>query len=102
MCFSTPSRWCAEAHPTNMQLARVIGHATATIKHPSMNGWRMVIAQMLGVSRQPEGEAVVAVDKLGSDVGHLVVLNSDGKGARDLIGDDKSPVRWFVIGIVDE
>lgn len=85
-----------------MQLARVIGHATATIKHPSMNGWRLVIAQMLGPTRQPDGEAVVAVDKLGSDVGHLVVLNSDGKGARDLIGNDKSPVRWFVIGIMDE
>lgn len=85
-----------------MQLARVIGHATATIKHPSMNGWRLVIAQTLGPTRQPEGEAVVAVDKLGSDIGHLVVLNSDGKGARDLIGNEKSPVRWFVIGIMDE
>ncbi|MEA2733718.1 MAG: Ethanolamine utilization protein EutN/carboxysome, partial [Humisphaera sp.] len=26
----------------------------------------------------------------------------DGKAARELIGDQKSPVRWFVIGIVDE
>ena len=46
-------------------------------------------------------DPVVAVDKLGSAPGSVVVLNSDGKGARDLIGDDKSPVRWFVIGIVD-
>jgi microcompartment protein CcmK/EutM len=30
------------------------------------------------------------------------VLNSDGRAARELIGDDKSPVRFFVIGIVDE
>jgi len=26
----------------------------------------------------------------------------DGRAARELIGDDKSPVRYFVIGIVDE
>jgi ethanolamine utilization protein EutN len=85
-----------------MQLGRVIGHATATIKHPSMNGWRLVVVQMLNAVRQPEADPVLAVDKNGSDVGHVVVLNSDGKAAREMIGDDKSPVRWFVIGISDE
>jgi ethanolamine utilization protein EutN len=85
-----------------MQLGRVIGHATSTIKHPSLNGWRMVLVQMLNVNRQPEADPVLAVDKLGSNVGHVVVLNSDGKGARELIGDEKSPARWFVIGISDE
>jgi microcompartment protein CcmK/EutM len=85
-----------------MQLGRVIGHATATIKHSSMNGLRLLIVQMLNPSRRPEGEAVVAVDRLGSDVGNVVVLNSDGKAARELVGNEKSPVRWFVIGISDE
>jgi ethanolamine utilization protein EutN len=85
-----------------MQLGKVIGHATSTIKHPSLRGWRMVIVQMLNLQRQPEADPVVAVDKLGSGLGQTVLLNSDGKGARELIGDEKSPVRWFVIGIVDE
>jgi ethanolamine utilization protein EutN len=80
----------------------VIGHATATVKHPSLVGWRLVVVQMLGVARQPEADPVIAVDKLGSAPGSVVVLNSDGKAARELIGDDKSPARWFVIGIVDE
>ena len=85
-----------------MQLARVIGHATSTVKHPSLIGWRMVIVQMINSLRQPEGDAVVAVDKLGSGPGSVVILNSDGKAARELIGDETSPVRWFVIGIADE
>jgi ethanolamine utilization protein EutN len=85
-----------------MQLGTVIGHATATIKHPSLIGWRMVIVQMINNAREPEGDAIIAVDKLGSGLGSTVVLNSDGKGARELIGDEKTPVRWFVIGIVDE
>jgi ethanolamine utilization protein EutN len=85
-----------------MQLGKVIGHATSTVKHPSLKGWRMVIVQMLNVRREPEADPVVAVDKHGSGVGNTVILNSDGKGARELIGDEKSPVRWFVIGIVDE
>ena len=85
-----------------MQLGRVIGHATATIKHPSMNGLRLLIVQMLNPTRQPEGDPVVAVDRLGSDVGNVVVLNSDGRAARELVGHEKSPVRYFVIGISDE
>ena len=85
-----------------MQLARIIGHATATVKHASFGGWRLLAAQMLNVDRAPEGDVVCALDKLGAGAGQLVVLNSDGQGAREYVGDPKSPVRWFVIGIVDE
>jgi ethanolamine utilization protein EutN len=85
-----------------MQLGRVIGHATATIKHPSMNGWRLALVQLINAARRPEADPVVAVDKFGSGIGDVVVLNSDGKAARELVGDNKSPVRWFVIGISDE
>ncbi|CAN5707458.1 ethanolamine utilization microcompartment protein EutN [soil metagenome] len=85
-----------------MQLARIIGHATATIKHPSFDGWRLLAAQLLNPQRTPEGDVVCAVDKLGAGAGELVIVNSDGMGAREYIGDSKSPVRWFVIGIVDE
>ncbi|HZL34255.1 MAG TPA: EutN/CcmL family microcompartment protein [Tepidisphaeraceae bacterium] len=85
-----------------MQQARIIGHATATIKHRSLNGWRMVVAQPLGVNRQPEADPVIAVDKFGAGVGQIVLLNLDGIAAREYVGDKKSPVRYFVIGIVDE
>ena len=85
-----------------MQLATVIGHATATIKHPSMTGWRLVIAQPLGANRQPEADPIVAVDKFGSSPGQTIVFNADGKAAREYVGNDKSPVRYFVIGIVDD
>jgi len=85
-----------------MQWGRVIGHATSTIKHRSLNGWRLVLVQPLGATKQPEADPILAVDKFGSGVGHLVVLNLDGRAAREYVGDDKSPVRYFVIGIVDE
>ena len=85
-----------------MQLAKVIGHATATIKHPSLNGWRMLVVQPLGASSDPDGDPVVAVEKFGAGSGQTVIIDSDGKGAREYVGDPKSPVRWFVVGIVDE
>ncbi len=62
----------------------------------------MAIVQPLNNARQPEADPLIAVDKLGAGLGQTVVLNSDGKAARELVGDNKSPVRFFVIGIVDE
>lgn len=85
-----------------MQLGTVIGHATSTIKHPSLNGWRLLIVQPLSATRQPEADPVVAVDRHGAGAGQNVLINSDGRGAREYVGDEKSPVRWFVSGIVDE
>jgi ethanolamine utilization protein EutN len=85
-----------------MQLGTVIGHATATVKHPSFVGWRMAIVQLTGNSNQAEGDPIIAMDKWGAGAGTKVLLNSDGKAARELIGDEHTPVRWFVIGIVDE
>jgi ethanolamine utilization protein EutN len=85
-----------------MQLGRVIGHATSTIKHRSLNGLRMAVVQPLGAQRQPEADPVIAVDRHSAGVGQIVILNLDGKAAREVIGDDKTPVRYFVIGIVDE
>lgn len=85
-----------------MLLGTVIGYATATVKHPSMKGWRLAIVQPVNSERKPEADAVVAADPFGSSPGQTVILNSDGKAARDLIGHDKSPVRYFVIGLADE
>ena len=85
-----------------MQLGTVIGHATSTIKHPSLGGLRLLIVQPLNLARQPEADPVLAVDKLGSGVGNMVVLDTDGRGVRELVGDEKTPARWFVVGIVDE
>jgi ethanolamine utilization protein EutN len=85
-----------------MQLGTVIGHATSTIKHASLKGLRLAIVQPLGAGGAPEADAVVAVDRYGAAPGQTVILNSDGKAARECVGDPKSPVRWFVIGIVDD
>jgi microcompartment protein CcmK/EutM len=85
-----------------VQLAIVIGHATSTIKHRALAGWRMTLVQPVGVTRQPEGDPIIAVDAMGSGLGQTVVLNTDGKAARELLKDEKSPVRYFVIAIVDQ
>jgi ethanolamine utilization protein EutN len=85
-----------------MQLGTVIGHATSTVKHRSLTGWRLVIVQPLNAQRRPEADPVLAVDSFHAGAGQTVILNSDRRAAREYVGDDKSPVCWFVIGIEDE
>ena len=84
-----------------MQLAEIIGRATSTVKHPSMDGWRTLIAQPLGASDQDDGDPVIVIDDLGSGRGDKVIITSDGKHVSEMIGTKNSPVRWAVIGIAD-
>jgi len=51
---------------------------------------------------QAKSEYDVVIVGSGAAGGQTVILNLDGKGARDLMRDEKTPVRYFVIGLVDE
>lgn len=84
-----------------MQLAVVRGRTTSTVKHRSLSGAKLLVCQFLGDRRQPTGDPVLAVDRLGAGRGDHVVLTSDGLGLRKLLDDDTSPVRWWTLGIVD-
>lgn len=85
-----------------MLLARVEGNIVGTRKHPSLEGCRMIICQPIGANGEPESAPMVALDPHGAAVHQEVILSSDGMAARQMVGDDKSPARWIVVGIVDE
>ena len=85
-----------------MLVGLVEGTVTATIRHKSMAGWKVLIVQPLGLEGQAEGDPVLAIDMLGAGHGTKVLISNDGKGTREMIGDTASPVRWSVIGLVDE
>ncbi len=84
-----------------MLMAMVEGNAVSHIKHRSMNGWKLLIVQPLGIDGGPDGDPLLAIDMLGAGHGATVVISDDGRGTRDMIGDTTSPVRWAVIGIAD-
>jgi microcompartment protein CcmK/EutM len=85
-----------------MLLARVEGNVVATRKYPSFEGWRLVICQPISQNGTAEGTPQVAIDAQGAGMHQRVVISSDGAAARKAVGDEKSPVRWMVVGIVDE
>jgi ethanolamine utilization protein EutN len=84
-----------------MQLAAVIGRTNATIKHPALNGWKLMIVQPLDLAGGDDGEPQIAIDRLGSSVGDKVMITADGAAIRDFMGRVDTPVRFAVIGIKD-
>ncbi len=82
-----------------MQIGRVIGSAHSTIKHPSMQGRKLLIVQPRLTDNRPDGDPILAVDCIGAGVSDDVMLSSDG--ARSLLDVDTTPVRWTIIGILD-
>ncbi len=83
-----------------MQIGRVIGSATSTLKHPTFEGERLLIVQLQTASGSPDGEPVLAFDRLGAGRGDVVILTNDGRVLQEMIGRE-TPGRWSVMGIPD-
>jgi hypothetical protein len=49
-----------------MLLARIEGNVVATRKHPSFEGWRLLICQPINPAGEPEGAPQVAIDAHGA------------------------------------
>jgi ethanolamine utilization protein EutN len=85
-----------------MQLARVIGQATATVKHPTLSGWRLLLVQCLAPGGKADGEPLLAIDHLGAGMGSRVVITSEGGAVRETVKSKQTPIRWMVVGLCDE
>lgn len=83
-----------------MQLGRVVGTVISTVKHPSFQGERMLVVQMEGVRGKPDGEPVLAFDRLGARRGDVVLVSNDGLALQEQLGRD-TPGRWSVMGLPD-
>lgn len=83
-----------------MQLARVLGTVTSTVKHPTFQGERLLVLSLLTSDGQPDGEPILAFDRLGARRGDEVLVANDGRALQDLLGRD-TPGRWSVMGLPD-
>ena len=79
----------------------VEGNAISTIKHRSLHGWKLLVVQPLDIAGDPDGCPLLVIDMIGAGHGVKVVISNDGRGAREMVGDKSSPVRWSVVGLVD-
>jgi len=84
-----------------MQLGRVVGTATSTVKHPTFQNERMLVVQLESTTGRPDGEPILAFDRLGAGRGDRVLVTNDGRVLQEQLGPT-TPGRWSVIGLPDD
>ena len=84
-----------------MILGRITGSVVSTIHHPIVEGRKLLVAERLDSSGRATGGYIIAFDAIGAGQGEMVLILDEGSGARQILEDDKAPVRSIVVGIVD-
>lgn len=95
------SRRPAHSHCLPMKLGRVIGNAVSTIKNPAYNGAKIMVVEPVDLELKSAGRTFLAVDMVGAGAGEVVVVIEEGKAAREMLKNPRSPMRTTIIGIVD-
>ena len=85
-----------------MQLAKVIGNTSATVKHESLVGAKLlIVVPLMADGEAVDGFPLIAIDGVGAGIGETVMISSDGHGAREMLGTNATPVRWSIVGRKD-
>ncbi len=86
-----------------MFMAKVQGTLTASTKHPTLRGARLLIIQPVDATNgQHMGIPQIAVDTLGAGVDTLVLVTSDGRAVQEMLKTtDDCPARLAIVAIVD-
>lgn len=82
-----------------MLTAKLIDNIWATRKAESLNGFKLMLAEVIGGTE--EGKRMIVVDTISAGIGDRVVVTT-GSSARRMLGDDEIPVDAVVVGIIDE
>lgn len=82
-----------------MVTARMVGTIWATRKSEELNGYKLLLAELIGGTQA--GERLVVVDTVGAGIGDRVIV-AQGSAARRMLGRDDVPVDAAVVGIIDE
>jgi ethanolamine utilization protein EutN len=83
-----------------MILGRVIGNVVCTIKHPALDGCKLLIVQPLDRNGREKGRPVVALDSVGAGAGETVYW-CRGREASFPFLPAEVPVETAIVGIVD-
>jgi microcompartment protein CcmK/EutM len=83
-----------------MLLGRVIGNVVCTIKHPALDGHKLLIVQPVDRQGRDKGRPVVALDSVGAGAGETVYW-CRGREASFPFLPAEVPTETTIVGIVD-
>jgi ethanolamine utilization protein EutN len=84
-----------------MILAKVTGTVVATISTPDYKNRRLLVVQPLVLDGETASEDFIALDNTQAGIGDTVLINREGNGNRQVLGNPDSCVNSVIVGIVD-
>jgi microcompartment protein CcmK/EutM len=81
-------------------IGRVIGNVVCTIKHPALQGCKLLVVQPIDRRGRDKGRALVAVDSIGAGAGETVYW-CRGREASFPFLPAEVPTEAAIVGIVD-
>lgn len=84
-----------------MILGRVCGSLYSTINHDFYNNRRLLVIDRLNAKGKASGDYIIAVDTVDAGAGETVLVIDEGNSARQVVADNRAPIRSVVVGIVD-
>ena len=82
-----------------MITAKLIDNIWATRKAVSLQGYKLMLAEVIGGTQV--GRRMVVVDTIGAGIGERGIVTT-GSSARRMLENDQIPVDAVVVGIIDE
>ena len=83
-----------------MQLGRVVGRVWSTVKHPNLEGQRLLVVQPITPDRKEAGKALICTDSTGAGAGEIVYW-CRGKESSFPFLPVEVPTDATIVGIVD-
>jgi microcompartment protein CcmK/EutM len=84
-------------------LCSVTGAVVATVKHPSMNGRKLLVCRPIDPrTGAVGGSELIAIDSVQAGPGDRVLVCDEGNAARLVLGDSTAPIRTMIVAIVDQ
>ena len=84
-----------------MKIAKVIGTVVSTVKHPSLEGQKLLVVLPVNPDGAGTEKSVLAIDTVQAGIGDTVLLMEEGNSARMILNQPMGPVRSVIAGIID-
>jgi ethanolamine utilization protein EutN len=84
-----------------MRLARVLGEVVAEIRHPHLEGFKLLWVEELDLEGRGTGRKMLALDRVDAGRGDRVLVLDEGNSAAQILGRPRGAVRTLIVGVVD-
>lgn len=84
-----------------MTLCKVTGSIVSTQKNGTLDQYKILIVQPIGLDGQLIGRDILALDTVDAGINDMVLIIQEGAGAQQILNRKDAPVHTVIVAVVD-